>query len=556
MAIFDYSKAKEPGRARIKNRALRILTNLIVTAIVGFGYFYVSLPAVNPQSEEFYTFIGLLCIVYIVSSLITSGRNLRGGGAREYFGYVKEQCIVPGILLVLLVLIFLIGGISSWAILRANSYKNLIQVEPGDFAAEVEEISFDQIPMLDEQSAMRLGDRKLGELSDMVSQFEVTDEYTQINFQNRPVRVTTLRYGDIIKWFNNRSKGLPAYLIIDMVTQKVDVVRLSEGMKYSPAEYFGRYLYRHLRFHYPTFIFGTPTFEINDNKEPYWVCPRIVKRVGLFGGEDVDGAVLVNAVTGECEYLKEVPNWVDRVYPASLIIKQYDYYGHYRNGFFNSLFGQKDVTETTAGYNYIALNDDVYVYTGVTSVGGDQSNVGFILSNQRTKETRYYPCAGATEYSAMSSAEGVVQHLAYQATFPLLLNISDEPTYFVALKDNAQLVKMYAMVNVRQYQVVATGTTVAECERAYIKLLKEHGITVPIQIEEKGAKGKLVEIRSTVIEGNTVYYLRVENDPVYYTVRAADEESVVTLNVGDTVAIEYDVTSEGVIKKALSIEKK
>ena len=106
----------------------------------------------------------------------------------------------------------------------------------------------------------------------------------------------------------------------------------------------------------------------------------------------------------------------------------------------------------------------VYMYTGITSAGGDQSNVGFLLSNQRTKETRYYHAPGAIEESARDSAEGVVQDLRYTTTFPLLLNVAGEPTYFMSLKDASQLVKMYAMVNVEQYQLVATGTTVSECE--------------------------------------------------------------------------------------------
>ncbi|MBQ3055511.1 MAG: CvpA family protein [Oscillospiraceae bacterium] len=550
--MFDYSKAQEPSRG-VKNRFLQILINLAVTALVGFVYFYLELPALSFFAEEFYIFIGLLCLVYIVCSVITSGGRLRVG-VKEYVHHVKKQCLIPGGLLVLLVAVFLIGSVLSWPILRAGSYQKLIQVESGDFTADVAEISFDKIPLLDAESAMRLGDRKLGELADMVSQFEVADDYTQINFQNRPVRVTPLIYGDLIKWFNNRSEGLPAYLIIDMVTQNVEVVRLSEGMKYSPAEHFGRYLYRHLRFRYPTYLFATPTFEIDEDMNPYWICPRVVKRVGLFGGEDVKGAVLINAITGESEYLEEVPSWVDRVYPAELITKQYDYYGYYRNGFFNSILGQKDVTVTTSGYNYIALNDDVYMYTGITSVGGDQSNIGFILSNQRTKETKFYPCAGATEYSAMSSAEGVVQHLGYDATFPLLLNISDEPTYFVALKDNARLVKTYAMVNVQQYQVVATGATPAECEREYVKLLSQQGITVPAEIEETQVSGVIVDIRSAVIGGNTVYYLRLENDPTYYAVSAAEHETAVILNVGQTVTLEIDTASTGTIKSVLNLK--
>lgn len=227
----------------------------------------------------------------------------------------------------------------------------------------------------------------------MVSQFEILPSYTQINYQGRPVRVTSLAYGDLIKWFTNRSNGLPAYIIIDMVTQEAEVVRLDEGMKYTTAEHFSRNLSRHLRFRYPTMMFDEPVFEIDEEGTPYWVCPRVVKTIGLFGGTDIHGAVLVNAITGESQYYEAVPTWVDRLYSANIIMEQYDYYGQFHNGFLNAYFGQRDVTLTTDGWNYIAINDDVYMYTGVTSVTSDQSNIGFILSNQRTKETKFYPCA-------------------------------------------------------------------------------------------------------------------------------------------------------------------
>ncbi len=555
---FDYSNAQEPKKFAIKSRAARLLVNVAITLIFAAIYFYVSLPAINPQAQEFYTFIGLIFGVYIVCSLVTSGFQASvQGGAKEYLKYVKSHCKISGIIILLLVAIGIVGTVSSWPLLRANSYKKLLEVQPGDFASEVTEISYDKIPMLDEDSAERLGDRKLGELADMVSQFEVSDDYTQINYNNRPVRVACLEYGDVIKWFNNRGRGLPAYIVIDMVTQNVDVVRLEDGIKYSKTELFGRRLERHLRFNYPTYMFGSATFEVDEKGNPYWVCPRIVKRVGLFGGQDISGAVLVNACTGESEYFSpdEIPTWVDRVYTAPLIIEQYDYYGTYRNGFFNSIFGQKDVTVTTDGYNYIALNDDIWVYTGITSVGGDQSNVGFILSNQRTKETRYYSCAGAAEYSAMASAQGVVQHLGYAATFPLLLNISSQPTYFMALKDRAELVKMYAMVNVSQYQIVATGNTVAECEKEYIRLMNSHGIT---QIEapvETNVSGVITEIRSAVIGGNTMYYIRLANDAAYYVISAADSELAVILNVGDSVNIVYDEKSDGTLRRAVEINR-
>ncbi len=435
------------------------------------------------------------------------------------------------------IVIYVVGGLLSSVVIRSGAYAKLITVETGDFTQDIEEISFDQIPMLDRDSAEKLGDRKLGELADMVSQFEVADNYTQINYKGRPVRVTPLRYGDIFKWLNNRSAGLPAYLIIDMVTQEVDVVRLPEGMHYTTAEHFSRNLYRHLRFQYPTYIFNEPTFEIDEEGTPYWVCPRIVKRIGLFGGTDIQGAVLVNAITGESQYYTDIPTWVDGVYSAEIIMDQYDYYGTYQGGFINSLFGQKNVTVTTEGYNYIAANDDVYVYTGVTSAGSDESNIGFILTNQRTKQTTFYSIAGAEEFSAMNSAEGVVQHLNYSATFPLLLNISNQPTYFMALKDYAGLVKMYAMVNVQQYQIVATGASVEECQSNYYKLLRQNkldtGEAPILPADEDTVTGIVTALRSAVIDGTTMYYVTLDADNTVYCISAGEVEKVILLNVGD-----------------------
>lgn len=522
------------------------LISIVVTLLFGLGYFYYSLPALNLQSPDFYTYIGTLCIVYVVMALLSSGFDIAGTGKSPgvYLKFIKSRCLPVGILILVLIAVGVIGSVISMPIFRASAYRDLLSVDTGDFAAEVDEISFNQIPMLDDTSAQRLGDRKLGELDDMVSQFEVSSKYAQINYQSRPVRVTYLNYGDWIKWFNNRSKGIPAYIMVDMVTQEASVIRLSEGMKYSPSEHFGHNLSRHLRFQYPTYMFSTPIFEVDDSGHPYWICPKVEKTIGLFGGTDINGAVLMDAVTGECIYYEEVPTWVDRLYPADLIMEQYNYHGTLVNGFINSIFGQRDVTVTTDGYNYIAMNDDVFVYTGVTSVGSDQSNVGFLLSNQRTKETKYYKCSGATEYSAMSSAEGVVQHLAYTATFPLLLNISGEPTYFMALKDNAQLVKMYAMVNVRQYQIVATGTSVSECQRAYIALLAQNNITDEVELPETNVAGVISEIRSAVLNGNSTYYVRLADEDVYYAISASENPLVVVLNVGDAVSIDHAVVED------------
>ncbi len=537
-------------RKPIGNAFTRTLINLAVTLVFAAVYFYVELPALNFHAEEFYVFVFLICAVYCGCAVFTSG--FQGKGVKGYVGFVKKQCVVPFVVFLALIAAIAVGAITSWVVLRAPAYSELLTIEPGDFTAEVEEISYDQIPMLDADSAAQLGSRKLGELADMVSQFEILSSYNQINFQGRPVRVTSLAYGDLIKWFTNRGQGLPAYLIIDMVTQEAEVVRLSEGMKYTTAEHFGRNLYRHLRFHYPTMMFDAPVFEIDEEGTPYWVCSRMVKTIGLFGGTDIRGAVLVNAITGESQYFEEVPTWVDRVYSYDIIMEQYDYYGMYHNGFINSIFGQRDVTLTTEGWNYIAIEDDVYMYTGVTSVTSDQSNIGFILTNQRTKETKFYPCAGATEYSAMASAESQVQQMRYESTFPLLLNIAEQPTYFMALKGADGLVKMYAMVNVQQYQIVETGGTVAECEANYRQELAHNGLIEENEsaVEEAGtdfgpAQFEITDIRTLNIDGDTHYFLGAGHDAAtgretYYQLNAADDPRVAFFRIGDSVMLVYD----------------
>ena len=521
-------------------KVARVLISLAVTLVFGLVYFYVSLPALNLQDGNFYTFFFLLCVVFVVASLFTSGfRMAPGSGVREYVRFVKTQCLPVGILMVLLIAVGLIGTLVSMPIFRAAAYRDLLTVADGNFAADIAQISFDKIPTLDRSSAEYLGDRQMGTLSDMVSQFEYSNDSTQINYQGRPVRVAPIDYADLIKWFTNRGDGLPAYVLVDMVTQEASVVRLQEGMKYSFSEPLGRNIVRHLRFRYPTYLFDTPQFEIDEEGTPYWIAPRIVRTIGLFGGTDIQGAVLCNAITGECQYydIADVPAWVDNVYTPDLIMEQYDYHGTFINGFLNSILGQKGVTMTTEGYNYIALNDDVYVYTGVTSANADQSNLGFLLSNQRTKETRFYEAPGATEYAAMGSAEGEVQDLKYAATFPLLLNIAGEPTYFIPLKDATELVKSYAMVNVAQYQLVAVAGSVSQCEQVYIDLLSQRGIVSEEERPETQISGVVDDIRSAVMDGSTYYFVRLEGGEVYYAVSASENPVAVLLDVGDQVTI-------------------
>ncbi len=538
----------------------RILLHIIITLVAAAAYFYVVLPPINLRSSEFWMFLiyaliffGVLesfaAIKRIFSETKIVSHKATATEAKKSFRLLNSTSKVAFAAAALCFVFLVVVSFLATEFFNPDAYSSLITITEGDFAEDVTEISYDQIPMLDKDSANALANRKLGELSDLVSQFEVDIESAQINYKDKPVRVVYLRYGDFFKWFNNQQEGIPAYMITDMVTQEVSVVRTEEGMKYSPSEYFNRNILRHLRFNYPTMMFHDVNFEIDEEGTPYFVASVLTKRIMLFGGDDIKGAVLCNAITGECQYFdsSEVPSWVDRVYTSELIIQQYDYYGTYKNGFWNSIFGQTGCTVTTDGYNYIAQDDDVWMYTGITSLGGDESNVGFILSNQRTKETKYYSIAGAEEYSAMGSAQGAVQQYNYNATFPLLLNIEGQPTYFMALKDASQMVKMYAMVNVQQYQIVANGYSLAECQKNYYQLLKENKIIeeiVPLEPEKelKELTGTVTDIRTAVIDGTTNYYLTVSGK--CYRISCAENEEVILVNIGDSLTLSYEAEFE------------
>lgn len=542
--------------------------------LLAFVYYYITLPAINIHESGFWFFLGGLVVLVLIIY-----------GIRKRFRTPQEiknsKVIKAGMFLVLaIIVVYGVGTLLSSPIVNAKKYQQLVTPKERDFAEDIKEISYDQIPLLDKDSAELLGNRKMGSMVDMVSQFEVSSLYSQINYQGQPYRVTPLVYASGIKWLTNQKEGIPAYIRIDMATQNTELVKLDKPIKYSESEYFNRNIYRHLRFKYPTYMFDQLSFEIDDEGIPYWICPVKKFNIGLFGGQTVGRVVLCNAQTGETKDYKieDCPQWVDRAYPADLLLELYNYHGMLKNGFFNSILGQKGCLKTTDGNNYLAIDDDVWVYTGVTSVSGDKSNVGFVLMNQRTMETRYYACDGAQERSAMDSAEGQVQNLKYQAAFPLLLNISDQPTYFMALKDGAGLVKKYAMVNVQKYQNVAIGDTVAECEKNYEKILGDNGITSAGSSKDNvSMTGTIEKMAQAVIEGNSHFYITLSGEGAAVTglessqseqkfifdIPVTEYPEIVAYDIGDTLTVHFipgdpisSVTALGDKKADTGVDKK
>ncbi len=518
----------------------RTVISIVLTLVIWFIMFYVELPAVNIQNQQFWGFAASMIVVAVIINLWPTVKYIAENRSiytpKELFLKFKKIIIA-----VFAIAVFYgAGTLLSSPILRASAYSSLLNVENGDFSSDIKEVNYSQIPILDKDSAAILAERKMGSMIDMVSQYEVSGNYTQINYKGTPVRVTPLKYSSLFKWLTNRSTGIPAYIRIDMATQDTELVKLEKGIKISDCEHFGRNLNRYLRFRYPTAMFEGNYFEIDDEGTPYWINPVMKKTIGLFGGTDIKGAVFVNAVTGENKYydVKDIPQWVDAVYSARLLVNQYDYYGTLKNGYINSVLGQKGCLQTTEGYNYIALDDDVWVYTGITSVTGDESIVGFVLMNQRTKETKYYQLSGAKEYSAMASAEGQVQNLRYNAAFPLLLNVDGKPTYFMALKDGSGLVKKYAMVNIEKYQIVAIGDTVAECEKNYRSLMNENGIETEEKTgEEITVSGVVEEIYDVVINGNSVRYIKLSGSDKLYGIEVKNDVSSLYIKTGMNIEI-------------------
>ena len=538
----------------------------VAVAVIAAVYYYIQLPAINIHSPGFWKFIIFIMIIATMAVWIMNHDKSKEGrqfvnkmAAKDYIFDFKTRSgalifkLVGGVT-ILLVVIYFVGNILSSPIINASKYQKLLTVETRNFTDDIKEVSYDKIPLLDKDSASIIGTRVMGTMVDMVSQYEVDDMYSQINYKEKPVRVTPLRYGNLIKWFTNHRNGIPAYIRIDMTTQEAECVRLSEGIKYSESDHFSRYIYRHLRFAYPTYIFDDINFEIDDNGTPYWVCPVKKYNIGLFGGQTVGRVVLCNAITGEMtDYdVKDVPTWVDKVYSAELLIDLYDYNGSLKHGFINSVLSQKDCLKTTDGYNYIALEDDVWVSTGITSVGQDNSNVGFVLMNQRTMETRYYEVSGAEEYSAMDSAKGRVQNLGYTATFPLIINVSSQPTYFMALKDGAGLVKSYAMLNIEKYQNVAIGDSVLQCESNYIQLLKDNGIVDETQteiVDTKNIQGVITKIMPVVVDGNSHMYFMLEGSSSIYDADVSKYVDIIRYEAGMNISIQYTESTE---EKALN----
>ena len=546
-----------------------VLIGLTLTAIL----YYLMLPPVNVFSPEFWIFV-TVTVACIGIPLVIALSGLEIQQTTQNRNHVPGRPGIPTIKLkkgkaVVILLICLaipaavigLGTVFSSTFFHARSYADVITVQEAEFDEDMPEADVvTNISLMDTASAAKLGNRELGALFNVVSQYDLSHDYNQINYLGTPKKVANLEYVDFFRWFNNFTAGVPGYVMVDPVGNDASYIKFEKPMIYVDSAYFHQDLLRKLRFSYPTKIFSSINFEIDEEGNPYYIVSCMKPHVGLFGAMDVDEVIIFNPCDGTSTLytVADAPSWIDNVFDGDLACEKYNWYGTLRGGFWNSIIGNRDCKMTTEGYGYVVRGDDVWYYTGVTSVTSDESNIGFILTNARTGEYKYYPVIGAEEYSAMGAAEGEVQETEYVASFPSLINVESEPTYIMVLKDSQGLVKLYALVNVQNYSIVATGASQKEAKEAYLEQLYMRGVITEEELpapETKTADITVQTVRLATVGGETMVYITAEDGVVYRGALSADE-SLILVTEGMTLSVEYSDTQHEKIRAIVQWSEK
>lgn len=489
------------------NKMTTKITSLVIALIVFAIYWYITLPAFNLTDYYFLGGVVLFTFTYYGALFM-----LTDEGSVQTF----PNIIIIGIVAIWAIMTIVLS-IFATPMFQAKNYSDLIHVENKEFNADFPNTDINKLALLDKTSAVKIGNSLMGTI-DKESQFEISGEYRQITIKDEPYRVSPLGYASFIRWLNNRKDGIQYYIKVNQTTGKGELVKLEKGMKYTASSYFTDDVNVKLRLSYPTTLFGDPSFEVDDEGNPYYVATTYTRKF-LFGPLEPNGAILLNAVTGETqEYsLNDVPQWVDRVYSATNVIQRVNQHYLYKNGFWNSIFSKEGVRQTTDEYNYITIGSDIYLYTGLTSVNADSSNLGFILVNMRTREVDFYRLSSVTESSAMKSAEGAVQEKGYESTAPILAKLNGQAYYLVSLKDKGSLIKAYALVNAEDFQKVTVNSNINELIKSVtgeeINNIDEAVTGENTKPKEK-VNGVITSIKTQVVNGTTVYYLKI-NDKIY-----------------------------------------
>lgn len=433
-------------------------------------------------------------------------------------------------------------------IFMPSTHRNLIgNVEEIEFSSEIEHIDLKQLPIIDKDLAYKLADKKLGEIPSLGSQVTIGDLSLQ-SVNGQLYYVGPLEHSSFFKWLTNR-EGTKGYIKVSATNQNdVQLVTELNGedihLKYIPSSYLFSDLDRHAYLNDMKAGHTDYTFELDDEGNPYWVITRYDNAIGITEQKAI-GTEIINAQTGETNIydIENTPKWVDRIQPSSYINNYLNKWGELVHGILN--FSDKDKLKPTKGMNIIFNDDECYYYTGITSVGNDEGLVGFMLTNTRTGEAKMYKTSGATEAASMKSAEGKVQQYGYTATFPYLINIQSEPTYFMTLKDSNGLVKQYAMVNVKNYNTVAVGDTLQSTLNRYLEALTNTNISLEGSNSEESLVGEVERIGLVVKEGSSIYDIKIKGQDNFFSVSTETSREVALTNIGDTISIKFIKVGDG-----------
>ena len=415
-----------------------------------------------------------------------------------------------------------------------------------EFTDTVQPLALDQLPIVDKSLARELADKKVGENPGLGSQVVLGIPVIQ-KVNGKLVWVVPLEHSGFFKWLKNMD-GSAGYIVVS-ASDVSDVTLVTDHkIKYQANAYILDDLNRHVRLFGGGLFKGLTdySFELDDDGVPYWVITTYKNR-WLFNLPEATGVLTVNATTGETtQYtIDTLPEWVDRVQPESFVMDQIQNQGTYVHGIFN--FSNQDKFRPSQGDIIIYNGARCYLFTGLTSVGSDESAIGFILVDMVTKESNIYQMSGATETAAQSSAEGKVQQFGYRASFPMIINLDGQATYFMTLKDNAGLIKQYAFVSVSNYTNVGTGETIDSALRNYRQVQGTVNSNISAGQATTTVKGTVLRIASETMENTITYKIILEEQKDHiFTVSYELSSELALTQPGDRVSMDYMEDPTGV----------
>lgn len=523
---------------------------IILLVISAFLLFYFNLPVLD------YGFLALPILLLVLTIIgIVLFTKLEVGKDKKVRLVEKPSKFFLITIVFLLIYIIILPLLTSLPLFRSEAYKNLIgKVADGtSISNHIAPISIDKIRVVDEKLAYLLGEKILGSQPALGSQVELGHFCIQKVGKNL-YWVAPLLHSGFFKWMNNQ-EGTAGYVIVSATNERdVKLVQNIGGkdikIKYQPEAFFGSKLARHIYMNgYATVGLTDYTFEIDDEGNPFWVVTTFNKKIG-FSGNDAYGIVIVDAQTGTMTdfSIKNAPKWVDRVQPIDFIEAQLNDWGEYVHGYWN--FSNANKLQITEGMTLIYGEDNKsYWYTGLTSVGKDESAVGFVLVDTRSKEATFYKQSGATEFAAQGSAEGKVQEKGYKSSLPIPYNINNIPTYVMTLKDDGGLVKMYAMVAISDYTIVGVGNSMREALTSFKSAYNMTGskINASSLSNKKKLKSIVTRITNDVKNGNSFYYFTTKDYSKIFVGSSQISNQLPITIVGDSVKVSFDIDNEEVI---------